>query len=123
MFRLNFTSKVMGPAGTDRLREQRVTQTLRSPSCNIVRELKYGRLTPGDFFEVALDGEVIGIAGLEFCDRRNGLFLAAEDVERGGFDDGLELEKALKRAGYRFKGVEQYTFYRIRFRWVKEAMR
>jgi hypothetical protein len=118
MFRLNFTSKVMGPEGTERLRGRRVTQTLRSPSSNIVGELIHRHLQVGDPFEVALDGNLIGEAKLLPCDRISGYWLSIKDANRGGFESLEELEKALKRAGYRFKPLEKYNFYRIPFEWV-----
>jgi hypothetical protein len=40
-----------------------------------------------------------------------------EDAQRGGFNTLKELKSALKRAGYRFKPVTNYAFYKVQFSW------
>jgi hypothetical protein len=119
MFRLNFTSKVLGEIAAQRLRERGITQTLRSPSSGIVGELINNRLSVGSAVEVALDGEPVGEAVLTWCDRLYGDRISIDDAKLGGFGTIAEFEKCLKRAGYRFKSIDKYNFYRIRFRWAE----
>ena len=44
--------------------------------------------------------------------------LTQEDARGGGFDNRFELAYALKRAGYRFKPLGEYTLYRCHFAWL-----
>ncbi|GAJ09002.1 unnamed protein product, partial [marine sediment metagenome] len=48
-------------------------------------------------------------------------YLSVEDARRGGFDSLADLEQALKRAGYRFRPLNDYQLYRIQFAWLEEA--
>ncbi|MBA7592135.1 hypothetical protein ES708_34312 [subsurface metagenome] len=47
--------------------------------------------------------------------------LGIDDAHRGGFDTLADLEQALKRAGYRFKPLNQYEICRIQFSWLEEV--
>jgi len=44
--------------------------------------------------------------------------LSIDDAKRGGFDNRFELAYALKRAGYRFKPLDEYLLYRCHFTWL-----
>ena len=119
MKRLDFNTGVLGAVAAGRLREKKVVQTLRSPNNSIARALLDSSLKIGGSFEVALDGELIGLAQPVDIDRINGASLTPSDAERGGFDSVEDLGSALQRAGYRWKMLEDYLFYRIRFDWIK----
>jgi len=41
------------------------------------------------------------------------------DAQRGGFNTLADLAQALKRAGYRFKPLNEYELYRIQFAWLE----
>ena len=117
MFRMDFTTKVLGEVAAGRLRQKAITQTLRSPNSGIVGAMLHGELKIGDYMEVALDNEVIGLAYPAMVDRVSWLPLLAADAQRGGFDTLRELHEALTRAGYRFKPLDKYLFYRVQFTW------
>lgn len=116
-FHLNFTRQVLGEKATYRLQNQRVSQTIRSQSESIVDEVLHSRLKVGDVVEVALNDELVGTSQLVSVDRVTWNKLTQEDAARGGFDTIGELQNALLRAGFRFKPIESYLFYRIRFQW------
>jgi len=116
---LHFTTKVLGPAATYRLEKRQVTQTLRSESDSITNAILLGRVSAGDRLEVVLDNLLLGEAELVSMDAVNWEALRIDDAHRGGFDSRLEdLQAALKRAGYRFKPLNEYELYRIQFTWL-----
>ena len=117
---IHFTSEVMGPKAIARLKAHQVKQTLRS--ANEVRNwgLPGGRVAVESDFELILDGVVIGRTDLACMDAVHWHELDIGDARRGGFESLEELEKALKRAGFRYKDAEDYGFYRIQFTWRKE---
>jgi len=119
MFRLDFTTKVLGEIAAERLRCHEVVQTLRSPQSGIVRALLNSTLRVGDQMEVALDGEVIGMACPAIIDRTDWESLTLMDATRGGFSNKPELAAALHKAGYRFSPMPTYLFYRIQFTWFR----
>ena len=119
MFRLNFTSRVMGGDGAEKVRRHEVTQTLRSPQSDIVRALINGTLKVGDPMEVALDEEVIGKASPAMVDRIDWEGVTLMDATRGGFTSKPELSATLQRAGYRFSPMTKYLFYRVQFQWLE----
>lgn len=92
-----------------------VTQTLRSRSS--AKVLGDRLLWPP--VPVYLDGREIGTVRLRSIDAVKEEALTIEDAQRGGFDTRLELSQALLRAGYRFKPLGEYVFYRCRFEWSK----
>lgn len=118
---IHFTSRVLGPKATLRLRLHKVTQTLRS--ANEVRDwgLPEGQVVEDSPFEVTLDGVVIGQTVAVAMTAVHWHDLDIEDARRGGFDNLFELEKALKRAGFRYKDVEDYGLYRIQFSWQPDS--
>jgi len=117
MPRLHFTTHVLGPLATLRLRQERVTQTLQARDSSIAEAILSGEVKVGDQMRVALNNRILGIAKLSIFDRVSWTELNIEDAHRGGFDSLPELGLALKRAGYRFKSLDGYTFYRIQFQW------
>lgn len=117
IFTLNFTRQVLGPGASLKLERYKVTQTIRSGTSDIVKAIKSRELRAGDELRIALDGEGIGFASLIACLWVPAVGLASEDAQRGGFDTLAELEAALHRAGYRFKPLIDYVFYRVQFDW------
>jgi hypothetical protein len=116
-FRLNFSTQVLGQKAAERLRNHGLSQTIRSQGASIISEIIFSRLKVGDPIEVALDGNPVGTAKLASIDRVTWRKLTEDDASRGGFDTLAELRDALLRAGYRFKSLETYQFYRVRFDW------
>jgi len=117
MQRLDFTTAVLGKKATARLKNRQVTQTIRSGSSSIVLATSDGRLKPGEDLQVALDDEFVGYAKLVAIDKVRMNDLTQDDAQRGGFDNRFELFYALRRAGYRFKPLDEYVFYRCQFTW------
>ncbi len=116
---LDFTSRVLGPKAVAQLKAHQVTQTIRSPNSSLVKQLPASRVVVDSLIEVTLDGEIIGRADSVAMDGIYWHDLDIEDAHRGGFDNRFELASALKRAGYRFKDLEEYGFYRIQFIWLE----
>jgi hypothetical protein len=110
---LVFTRRVLGPKASDRLEKHLVTQTLRSKPClgeSVPVYLAGGRKEWAKTY--------LGSVKLQSQERRvKWADLTFEDPHRGGFDDMEELAAALRRAGFRFKPLAEYSFYRIRFSW------
>jgi len=121
MERLHFTTRVLGPAAAYRLEKRQVKQTLRAGSDSITNAILLGRVSAGDHLEVFLDRIFVGHAELVSMDTVTWEALGIRDARRGGFDTLADLEQALKRAGYRFKPLNQYELYRIQFTWLEEA--
>ena len=117
MERINFTTSVLGAKATARLREHQVRQTIRSGTSSIALAVNDGRLSPGDMIQVTLDEEFVGYARFTRMERISWAQLSQEDARRGGFDNRFELAYALKRAGYRFKPLDEYPLYRCHFTW------
>jgi len=117
MRQIGFTTPVLGKKAAERLKAHQVTQTLRSPNSSLVKTLPEGKVDIGDLVEVTLDGELIGHAEWVYMDAVVWFDLGLDDALRGGFDNRWEMASALKRAGYRFKGLDEYEFYRIQFTW------
>ncbi|MBA7566830.1 hypothetical protein ES708_08528 [subsurface metagenome] len=118
---IRFTTRVLGPATAYRLEKRQVTQTLRSESNSLTDSILHGRVSAGDRLEVLLDGILVGHAELVSRDAVTWEALSIDDALRGGFDTLADLEQALKRAGYRFKPLNDYQLFRIQFRWLEEA--
>ena len=119
MERINFTTAVLGAKATARLKEHQVTQTIRSGASSITLAINDHRVKPGEIIPVALDDEFIGYARLLGMDKVSWEELTQDDAWRGGFDNRFELAYALKRAGYRFKSLDQYQLYRCKFTWSR----
>jgi len=121
MLRINFTTHILGPLATLRLRHEKVTQTLRARDSLITEAILSGEVKVGDQIRIALNNRILGIAKLSIFDRVSWAELDIDDAHRGGFDSLPELGLALKRAGYRFKSLDGYTFYRIQFQWLEKV--
>jgi len=118
---LHFTTRVLGPAAAYRLEKRQVTQTLRSESDSITNAILNGRVSAGERLEVLLDSRLVGNVELLSMDVVTWEALDIDDARRGGFGNRFELAYALRRAGYRFKPLNQYEFFRIQFTWLEEA--
>ena len=117
--KINFTTRVLGPAAAYRLEKRQVTQTLRSGSDSITESIIRGRVSAGDRLEIILDNLLLGEAKLVSMDAVNWESLRITDAHRGGFDSRLEeLKAALERAGFRFKPLNDYQLFRIQFSWL-----
>lgn len=114
---INFTTRVLGRQAAVRLKARKATQTIRSASSSIVAAIIRQAVAAGDRVSVVPDGEYLGYARLVSADIVAGKDLTDKDADFGGFDNRFELLMALKRAGYRFKPIGEYHFYRIRFEW------
>ena len=121
MLRINFTTHILGPLATLRLRHEKVTQTLRARDSLITEAILSGEVKVGDQIRIALNNRILGIAKLSIFDRVSWAELDIDDAHRGGFDSLPELVLALKRAGYRFKSLDGYTFYRMQFQWLEKV--
>ena len=118
---IRFSTHVLGPVAAFRLEKHQVTQTLRSASASVTNAVILGRVSAGDRLLVLLDGILVGKVELVSMDAIDWGALSIDDARRGGFDTLPDLEKALGRAGYRFKPMDDYQFYRIQFTWLEEA--
>lgn len=118
---LHFTTRVLGPAAAFKLEKRQVTQTLRSKGDIIPNAFLLGRVSPSDRLVVLLDGLLVGKVKLLSMHAITWEALSIDDAHRGGFDTLPELENALQRAGYRFKPMDNYHFYRIQFTWLEEV--
>ena len=112
MVELAFSRRVLGRYGSYRLEAREVTQTIRSDV--EIRDVKVG-----DVVDVTLDYVPIGKARILSIDKVRLSDLGREDALRGGFEGIVdEMRKALMRAGFRFKPLEEYIENRVRFEWV-----
>ena len=114
---LNFTSYVLGPKAVSRLRDHQVTQTIRSGKHTIGLLISRGKVKPNDLILVTLDGKPIGHARYLSMNEVNWGEVDLGDAQRGGFDNLSELDDSLRRGGYLWLPLEEYTFYRLRFAW------
>ena len=94
---------------------------MRSGTSSIALAVNDGRLSPGDMIQVTLDDEFVGYARFTGMERISWGQLTQEDAQRGGFDNRFELACALKKAGYRFKPLDEYPLYRCHFTWLNIA--
>ena len=117
---IHFTTRVLGPVAAYRLEQHQLSQTLRSDSHPVTESILRGRVSAGDRLEVFLDRILVGNVELISWDAVTWEALGIDDALRGGFDTLADLEQALKRAGYRFKPMNDYQFFRIQFRWLDE---
>ncbi|MBA7603197.1 hypothetical protein ES703_10301 [subsurface metagenome] len=122
MQQLHFTTPVLGTLAAYKLMKRQVTQTLRSKESSITPVIPSGQLKVGDQMKVTLDNTNIGLVEFVAIDAVTWVGLNAKDATRGGFDNLDDLKRALQRAGYRFKPINQYQLYRIKFSWLKETI-
>jgi len=118
--RLHFSTRVLGPVAAYRLEKRQVTQTLRSESSSITKAILSGMVKIGDEVQVTLDDKLIGPAEYVISDIVTWDQLEIDDARRGGFDTLDDLSEALRRAGYRFKPLNNYQLFRIQFSWLEE---
>ena len=118
---IRFSTRVLGPQAAFRLEQHQVTQTLRSDSDSVTNAVILGRVSAGDRLEVFLDGILAGQVKLVSMDAITWEALTLDDAHRGGFDTLANLKQALERAGYRFKPLNEYEFYRIQFSWLEKV--
>jgi len=118
---IKFTTHVLGPVAAYWLEKEQVTQTLRSRDNSITQAILSGKVKVGDQLHILLDDRLIGMVQLSICDRVSWTELNIDDAHRGGFDSLQELGLALKRAGYRFKDLDGYAFYRMQFQWLQKV--
>jgi len=109
MKEIPFKARVLGPKAAARLQSKEVTQTLRGQ--------RPPGLRTGDMVIITLDGETLGTVYPFHMDIVNFDGLDIDDARRGGFDNRFELGSALRRAGFRFRPITAYEFYRIQFTW------
>ncbi|MCJ7791990.1 MAG: hypothetical protein MUP49_06265 [Dehalococcoidia bacterium] len=119
MFQLHFTKGILGPEASQKLQNHKITQTIRSMNSDTVQAVFDGKLKKGDLMEILLNTSPVGTAKLLGCFEVRRGSLTDEDANKGGFASLLELQYALRRAGFRFKSLDQYTLYRVLFEWVK----
>ncbi len=117
MEQLHFTTQVLGKKAAQRLENLQVMQTIRSEGATICQKTFNGLLHFGDAIQVLLDDRLIGVATYLNLDPVKWHNLDITDAHHGGFDNRFELASALKRAGYRFKDLEEYFFWRFLFSW------
>jgi len=118
---IRFTAHVLGLRAAYRLEKHEVTQTIRAGSASITEAILNRRASAGDQLLIALDGVLVGHAELISMDAVTWATLNEEDALRGGFDNRFELAYALRRAGHRFKPLDEYPLFRIQFAWLEEG--
>ncbi len=120
-YTLSFSRRILGPEASLKLERHQVTQTIRAESNDVVQAVLSRQLWSRDFMRVTLDGEDVGLASVIACERIPAVGLTDADAQRGGFNTLNELQLALKKAGYRFKPLIDYVFYRVQFVWADEV--
>jgi len=108
---LHFTTRILGPGASQRLRKHGITQTIRSD-----REIR--DLSIGDEVSVTLDNYLVGKARIVYIDKVRLGDLDKGDALRGGFVTVEELRSALTKAGFRFLPLERYVANRVQFEWL-----
>lgn len=114
---LEFRSRILGREAADRLRCGGVTQTIRSR-----REASKFFMRRGSHVKVLLDGKFLYPARIIEISVKPLRSLDVFDAEIGGFTVLSELHAALKRAGFRFKPLQDYVdTFAVGFLPVKEV--
>ncbi len=121
MYTLSFSRRILGPEASLKLGRHQVTQTIRAASNNVVQAALSRQLWSRELVRVTLDGEDLGLVSVVACERLPAIGLTDADAQRGGFSTLEELQLALKKAGYRFKPLIDYVFYRVQFVWADES--
>ncbi len=121
MYTLSFSRRILGPEASLKLGRHQVTQTIRAASNNVVQAALSRQLWSRELVRVTLDGEDLGLVSVVACERLPAIGLTDADAQRGGFSTLEELRAVLKRAGYRFKPLIDYQFYRVQFTWSDEV--
>ena len=113
---IRFSSRVLGKNATMNLKAHKVYQTIRSHFSLPVDQDK----VLSDPLPIYLDDQLIGHAQVYHIKLISLADLHYNDVIAGGFRNYDELISALKRAGYRFKKIEDYKAYIVRFIWTEK---
>lgn len=113
---LEFSTGVLGPEGAQRLKDGKVTQTIRSRKSAAPLFTKRGQSVA-----VTLDGIKLFDARITEIKRAQWHDLGIFDAEIGGFNTMGDLENALRRAGFRFKNLNDYELFRVQFQPVKDG--
>lgn len=104
MDRLDFHTRVLGKKASERLRHlDGMFLTFRS------------KLPEDNILSIYLDNKKLGVARNIARQKINLGSLTLSHATTGGFDTMDEQQRALKRAGYRFKPLNQYESYQIFF--------
>lgn len=111
---LEFSTSVLGEEAAQRLKDYKVTQTIRSRKSAAPFFQKRGSIVT-----VRLDGKIVFDARITEVKRSEWRELSQFDAEIGGFNGMEDLEKAAKRAGFRFKNLNEYEFFRIQFQPIR----
>lgn len=116
---LRFTSRVLGQSATKALLSKAVNLTIRSEDATLIGL----GAQPGARFPVVIKDQwgvelTIGTIAITEVKEITWDAITNIDAYRGGFISKAHLAKALKRAGYRFKPLEEYRLFRIAFRWL-----
>ncbi len=120
-YTLSFSRRILGPEASLKLERHQVTQTIRAESNDVVQAALSRQLWSRELVRVTLDGEDMGLVSVVACERLPAIALTDADAQRGGFSTLEELDLALQRAGYRFKPLIDYQFYRVQFTWSDEV--
>ncbi len=120
-YTLSFSRRILGPEASLKLERHQVTQTIRAESNDVVQAILSRQLWSRELVRVTLDGEDMGLVSVVACERLPAIALTDADAQRGGFSTLEELDLALKKAGYRFKPLIDYQFYRVQFTWSDEV--
>jgi hypothetical protein len=107
---------------SQKLKAHQVTQTIRGQSSRIVKEF-YGKQAGLTIPMLVWLDDLVGMVKVETIEAERWSQLTEADAERGGFPDLIGLKAALVRAGYRFKPLDTYPLYRVRFTWTVEGRR
>ncbi len=111
---LKFSSRVLGNDAAYSLCKREIVQTIRSHFSLPCYE---DGTNYDDELPVYLDGNHIGVVKVYKVQAVSFQDLTEFDAKVGGFSSLEGLKKALKRAGFRFKPLEDYYGYRVRFFW------
>lgn len=112
---LNFRTPVAGVKAARLLMEGKVTQTIKSraPLHNSGIPVQLGETV-----KVLLDGAGIGLVKMDTIQPVRFPELTIKDAEKCGFENLQQLERQLRRAGYRDKPISYYRLCRIAFSWT-----
>lgn len=109
---IRFSSRVLGKNAVQNLKDHAVNQTIRS---------HFSLPEHGNYvLPIYLDNNLIGYGEVYYLKEMSFGDLDQFNVIAGGFRNYDELISALKRAGYRFKKIEDYKAYIVRFIWTEK---
>lgn len=115
MYGIPFTTRVLGKEAAIRLLLHQVTRTVRARG-NVLPLLEAQR--NGNKVAVTLDTKFVGYAVIENVASVSWAALKSTELHLHGFSDVAELRGALRRAGFRFKDLDEYDLYLVAFSWA-----